>query len=373
MLPYPRYFYQLSNVFLMGFQSFVLPLLVGFSEYGRAMLYLAPVYLYQALLEPVFQGFYGDKILKKNHSDAPPQIDLGILLYSFVGLFLLIFVCYLFLDDFSLVSMLFIIGFFYLLSTKLQACILFRDGYSFVGVSIFLSVFFYMGAYFINELKFDFILWGNIFYFSAFFVFLFLRFLFLGGEFCFSREFGWVRVWGYASTRAAYVFSGNGLMIAFGAVGYSAEKLGMFRFTLSVMNAGRYFNPVPIVDLQKGISEYIYGGGSRDFVIRVLQFFIFSSIYGLLAFLVWVFYFYFAKGIYDLNYLFLLVPIYLLIQPLAYFFVIKGYVALQFYLFMCAAIGALLISYYDMRLSFGFMLVSAFSLMVLFLFKKRKI
>lgn len=48
--------YQMANVLFMAFQSFVAPIFIGIGSYGAQMLFVAPVLLAQALLEPSFQA-----------------------------------------------------------------------------------------------------------------------------------------------------------------------------------------------------------------------------------------------------------------------------------------------------------------------------
>lgn len=373
-MTYSRYLFQASNIFLMGFQSFILPALVGFSSYGKAMLYLAPIYLYQSLLEPVFQGIYGSRVSTAGAGSQRRKLDLKILVLALLGLCISAFIVFLFFEgDIFIFTILLLVGFLYLYVANIQSFLLFEEQYFFVGISIFISVAFYFSAYFVVGLDFWFLLWGNLFYFGVLSLLLTIRlFCFRVGA-SFLADFGWRDFWGHMSTRAAYVFSSNGLVILFGIVGYSPEKVGIFRFSLSLMNAGRYFNPIPIVAIQKAISSFTSGREERALKNMLLRFVSFSTLYGVVLFIGWAIYNRLQKGSVEFNYIFLLVPIYLLIQPIGYFLAVKGYLGRQLFYFFLSALLAVSASFYSMWLSFACMLVAVFSMTLILVFRVKKI
>lgn len=364
-----RFVFQLANIFLMGFQSFLIPLLVGFSEYGKAMLYLAPVYLYQSLFEPVFQGVYGKRSSVIDQLGRRIDLDIKILLLSLIGMVLLAFSLFFFIEDVYFTALILCVGFLYLYSTNLQALLLFGDQYLFVGYSILLSVVFYLLPYFFSGLSFEFLIWGNIFYFGMFSMLLTFRLVWLKGGISFSERFGFKDFFSHATTRAAYIFSGNGLLIVFGGVGYSAEQIGSFRFSLSLMNAGRYFNPVPLVSLQKSISGLVFGAESIVFLTTLRRFLFFAIFYGVSLFFGWWLYSFIFGDAVSASYILILTPVYLLIQPVAYYLALKGLVLQLFFIFVVASLAACAISFYDMWLAFSFMLVSVLFMMVMLALK----
>ncbi|PNF86817.1 hypothetical protein CXK93_08540 [Stutzerimonas decontaminans] len=364
-----RFVFQLANIFLMGFQSFVIPLLVGFSEYGKAMLYLAPIYLYQSMFEPVFQGVYGKRLSVIDQSGARIDLDIKVLLLSFIGLMLLAFSLFLFFESAYFVALILCVGFLYLYSTNLQAVLLFGDQYLFVGLSILISVLFYFLPYFYSGLSFEFLIWGNIFYFGMLSVLLTCRLVWLKGGMSFSGRFGLRDFFSHATTRAAYIFSGNGLLIVFGGVGYSAEQIGNFRFSLSLMNAGRYFNPVPLVSLQKSISDLVSGAESVAFLKTLRRFLFFAIFYGVSLFVGWWLYSFIFSNAVSVSYILILTPVYLLIQPASYYLALKGFAMQLFLISVVASLAACAISFYDMWLAFSFMLVSVLFMMVMLVLK----
>ncbi len=360
-----RLVFQLSNILLMGFQSFLVPLLVGFSGYGKAMLYLAPVYLYQSIFEPVFQGVYGKRLETKGEPCKRFDVDFRVFFMSLLGFVVFTFSWFCLFDEVLPVVLFFSIGILYLLSTNLQVFLLFEDQYLFVGSSVFISALVYVLAYFISGLGADFIILGNLFFFASLSVFLSLRLIWMRATVSFSDRFNWKDVLSHASTRFAYIFSGNGLLIVFGLAGHPSAQLGAFKFSLSLMNAGRYFNPVPLVSLQKVISGFVADADAKNLFVILKTFSIFSLAYGVALFFGWWLYCFLLKNVVCFSYMLLLTPVYLLIQPASYYLAVRGYAVQQFLSAVVVSFIASAISFYDMWLAFLFMIVAIILVVVL--------
>lgn len=364
--------FQIANIALMGFQAFLIPLLIGISDYGKAMLYLSPVYFYQSVFEPVFQGLYGKRVSERYVNGMAGQVSMKAFIFAVCFLFLIAILGISFFYNWKLVCLLFLIGVFYLYSSNVQTYLLFREHYGFVGIAILVSMAGYMFAFLLTGANYLFPLYGNFLFFLILSLTLTAKVAATRSRFVFKERLILMEVLAHISTRAAYIYSGNGLMMLFGILGYSMQTLGLYRLSLSFMNAGRYFNPVPLVSLQKAISEVAKNHGLKDLFRIIKPFFLYSSLYGLILFFGWVVYAVFVENNLSFFYIFLFTPLYLSIQPLSYWLVAKGYVSQQFIFFVVSVLISGVFAFYDVWLSFSSMIFTVSFLVVILVIKGRK-
>ncbi len=256
--------FQIISIALMAFQSFLSPVILGLEDFGDQILLIIPVLLTQSLVEPAFQ-----MQVNKSLSNGMLSINLfSIVLTAFLGLGFLCAVLFVTGSIDALVLIAFFIS--YILYT-LNIAIFFavdKIGYAAISIGIFMT--FYVFTFFAALALLDGkeILLGNLvgsLTATLFGVATIMRKIAPQ----FERKLSFAHVsFNSLSYRLPVVAFSNATTILLGVVGAAAGTVGEFRIFLAAINASRYFNLVPLAELQSAIEV---GIGSRKFVhLRVV-------------------------------------------------------------------------------------------------------
>lgn len=300
----------------MAMQSFIYPLLIGVNEFGKAMLFLSPIYFSQALVEPVLQA-------KFNRDSLNNGLDLFLVMFVSFFAAVIFFIIALIIN--APIIQVFLFFLTYLVYTILYSFLLMKHGMKSVANSssiVTLAYFIILATTYQHGFKS--VLYANC---TSFLIgSLYLMSVFREKKDGFLLEFSCksLNVSFLLSSmlmRLPHVFMVNGFIILMGAVGYSVKDIGQFKIFTSVVNAGRYFNIVPIQKIQVSISNYVYFGAihRKDLIKDLYLFCSCIAVFSLLTTLMITDFFILFYSPIDISFYYtILCCTALLIQPLSY-------------------------------------------------------
>lgn len=244
--------FQALSICVMLFQSFFAARYIGLSSFGSQMLLIAPAFLAQALVETAIQaelntgGRQGQITINLGHMAASAAIGSGVFVIAIVlsGI------------AFNVLVMCFAVVYLYYAAT-MGIVFATRDlrAAAFSCAALFMA---YVSAFFVADLLLGHsqIVLANLLGFAFGAVIATLSLL---------RKTRIVFVWekpsiaglvaGFSFRLPVVAFSSVSTMVL-GAIGAAPHRIGEFRVFVSALNAGRYFNPVPVAQIQKSIEDW---------------------------------------------------------------------------------------------------------------------
>lgn len=306
--------FQAVSVMFMLFQSFFAAYYLGVSDFGAQMLALAPIFFGQAIFEPYIQT-----LVNSSHEQTKISIHLQSFFLVLAGIVFPVVLIGQFLGQ-ELQVVLIATLIVYLAYTALLAHSFARRLYrtatqaGAVIFSTFVATFFFvdyaLGAYQVIIAN------GVAFLLGSLYIFLRNR---RDIEFAFVRNSELQSLWfeGVLFRLPVLFFSSVSLLIL-GLLGFSNSSIGEYRVFVSAVSAGRYFNLIPLPQLQVALS----GDGvfSEKLRSRTVLLYI-SGVLSFSAAMVGLFPFFFEIFIGSVSHSRLALALgatFVLLQPLAY-------------------------------------------------------
>lgn len=246
----PSIHFQASSIALMLFQSFAVPFFIGVAAFGAQMLFLTPVFLAQALLEPSYQA-------ETNAGCADGRCRLNITSVLVQAAILMGIAIPLSIGDYGTLSLI-LVAVAYTAYTVLLAVIFALKETALAALARHISLAAYVVAFAMamylrapGE-----IVIANI---GAFIT----ASIAVGGILVAKRavSFYWSlphfgTLMGGLSFRLPTISFSGLATIMLGYAGAPASVIGEFRIFMAAIGAGRYFNMVPLPSLQTAIHRF---------------------------------------------------------------------------------------------------------------------
>lgn len=246
--------FQASGVLLMFFQSFLVPYIIGVAPFGAQMLFLAPVFLAQALLEPSYQA-------EMNAAGTDGKSSINLSSIGSQALILMGFAIPFSVGPYS-TRLLVLLAAGYCTFTALQAAAFAIRDVRLAAVSRHVALVTYLitftGAVWVNA-------HGEIIWAHAVSLLVASAYtgLALAKKNVLTVRFGGIAIaplLGGLTFRLPTISFSSLATILLGYAGAPMAMIGEFRIFLSAINAGRYFNAVPLPRLQTAIHRYFAVG-----------------------------------------------------------------------------------------------------------------
>ncbi len=253
----PSIHFQFGNIALMMFQSFVAPFIIGVAAFGAQMLFLAPVFFAQALLEPSYQAD-----LNSSTDGETANINLSNIALQ-TGVLMTIAVAAT-IGDFDIILLIFVAIFYALYSLIGAAAFALKD-VKLAAVARYTSLAAYLVT-FVSMVYLDIegaIIAANLAGFA-------LASTIVGGILLTQRRvsFRWDRpsfgtLAGGLSFRLPTICITGLTTIVLGYAGATAATIGEFRIFMAAISSGRFINVVPLAKLQASIQRHLAFGDTE--------------------------------------------------------------------------------------------------------------
>lgn len=309
----PSLNFQVGSIILMVFQSFVAPFIIGVASFGAQMLFLAPVFLAQALLEPSYQA-------ELNAAATTGKCRVNISSVCLQSAVLMAFAVVVTIGEYEIGVLILIAVFNTVFTMVLAAAFALNDVRSaalarYASLAAYLLVFGFMviGG-FDGE-----ILVANLAGYVVASVIVGAVLLKSGRIHFYAGRPNFKTLVGGLSYRLPTICFTALTTIILGYAGAAASVIGEFRIFMAAISAGRFFNAVPLARLQAAIQQDV--STEAHSISRLLQRYIGSyAAYAAALSLLFPAAYDFAFGSPSFGYLHLLTASTLILaQPLAYF------------------------------------------------------
>lgn len=310
--------FQVLSILLMAFQSFIAPFLLGLEVFGRQIILLSCVLLSQAIFEPTVQS-----LCNKSASEELRYLNLSnVALSGIFSVFIFLLSVVISGLDIASVMLLFPLLVLYLLNTFMLSVLFSEDRVGVVSLSSLCLLVSYLGGFafayiFFPEWELVLGLTVGVAMSVAFLSFYFAR-------------YGWKARFKFGNFDVAEVINGfsfrlptimltTGHIVVLSSLGFTGAVIGQYKIFVSAIMAGRYFNLVPMPQLQFYIQKTSVIGSSKEAHALFTRYFGSFLIFALLisASLPLLFDFFFEERLFSHGSLLLSVAA-VLIQPIAY-------------------------------------------------------
>ena len=277
--------FQVASILLMAFQSFVAPILLGLESFGEQILFLSSVLLSQAIFEPIAQFICNKSALNPDKTLNASDILLGLFI-SISACVVAIFIAGI---DISSVPSLALLLLLYMLNTFLAAFSFSEKAIGIVATSSSALFLGYLGGFFISHKLFpgSELTIGLISGMSVS-VFFFARYWIQNGVERVLRlaepNFGEVLAGFTFRLPTVVLTTVNILLLSW--LAFPATVIGQYKIFVSAIMAGRYFNLVPLPQVQVYLQTVLTNGHSGETRNAFLKYIVSFAIFGLLASLV---------------------------------------------------------------------------------------
>ena len=312
--------FQLFCIVLMLSQSFIYPMIIGAEAFGYGMLVLASVFLFHSMFEVVAQ-VTSNQMTRKVYS-----LYFGAVISAISVPFILFFCLSLNigLNTLDLIGVS-LFGFLLCFSTYLNAHYISIGQIRVVLFSLSFGVLAYISSMYFLDLGWRNILLSNVFCFLIIVVvdLFFLQkknkesFQYVGSKFTIQK------IISGGTLILPVILMSNGLVLALGYLEYPPTEIAAFRIFLSAINAGKFFNLIPVSVLQSRFS--LNAKETRDFEVSrdILTHFSCIFIYSCLLSIFFPFLYSIFYGEHYFSLISLLLSgLYLAMQPLGYIYVV---------------------------------------------------
>lgn len=317
---YEMVFFQLICIILMLSQSFIYPMLIGAQTFGYGMLVLASVYLFHSMFEVVIQ-VVSNQMTRKVYS-----LYFGAVI-SVMSIPFILFFCLslnLELNELDLICVS-LFSFLLCFSTYLNAHYIANGKIRIVFFSLFFGVLGYISLMCFLDLGWRNLLFSNLF---CFLIITFIDLFFLQkkskGSFQYVRsKFTFQKLFSGVSLVLPVILLSNGFVLVLGYLEYPLTEIAAFRIFLSAINAGKFFNLIPVSVLQSRFSLNIQETRGFELSRDILTHFFCILLYSCLLSILFPLFYSMIYGEQNFHFILLwLSGLYLAMQPLGYIYVV---------------------------------------------------
>ncbi len=237
-------------------QIFLLPFVIGISEYGKSMITLAPAFIAQASIEPYIQSIVNTSE-KKEKTGFEPWFVIKALLIATAITFSLQMMHDLSIDRLLRLEVI-ALSAVYLIWTLFQATGSYYRDFKSLAAAGCISVLTYVTCLLFLDLEGAQLALSSL---ACAFASSIIVMFSTGIKIITTKagmndkELSFFKKSAASLFRAPLVAVTNGSVLALGSLGISHSDIGLARIMLSVGNAARYFNTTPLQVLQSNISK----------------------------------------------------------------------------------------------------------------------